>query len=82
MADQPTKDTLDLPRNRIIAGIAIFVIGHLAFLAIPIVSATPFSGSVKTILSGLLIFGIPELSALLSVVVLGKAGFNALKARG
>ena len=81
MADQPTKDSLDLPRNRLIGGIAIFVIGHMGPLAIPLLSATSLSASAKTIISGLLIFGIPELSILLSVVVLGKAGFNALKAR-
>jgi hypothetical protein len=71
----------ELPRNRLIAGIIVFVIGHAAPLAIPLVVASSLSTSWKTGLSGLMVFGIPELGTLLTVVVLGKAGFNALKSR-
>lgn len=80
MADDSENTELKLPRNRLIAGIAIFVIGHGAFLAIPFITASSLSTGWKTALSGLMIFGIPELMTLLSVVVLGKAGYNAVKA--
>jgi hypothetical protein len=71
----------ELPRNRLIAGVIVFVIGHAAPLAIPLVMASSLSTGWKTGLSGLMVFGIPELGTLLTVVVLGKAGFNALKSR-
>jgi hypothetical protein len=80
MADESTKPELKLPRGRLITGVAIFVIGHAAPLAIPLVTGSSLSTGWKTALSGLMIFGIPELMTLLAVVVLGKAGFNAVKA--
>ena len=79
-AEESTKPELKLPRSRLVAGIAIFVIGHAAPLAIPLVTSSSLSTGWKTALSGLMIFGIPELMTLLAVVVLGKAGFNAVKA--
>jgi Ca2+/H+ antiporter len=80
MADDSDKPELKLPRSRLVIGIAIFVIGHAAPLAIPLVTSSSLSTGWKTALSGLMIFGIPELMTLLAVVVLGKAGFNAVKA--
>ena len=79
-AEESTKPELKLPRSRLVTGIAIFVIGHLAPLAIPLITASSLPTGWKTALSGLSVFGIPELSILLAVVVLGKEGFNAVKA--
>jgi len=80
MANASKKPELLLPKNRLITGVAIFVIGHAAPLAIPLVTGSSLSTGWKTALSGLMIFGIPELMTLLAVVVLGKEGFNAVKA--
>ena len=80
MADESKKTDLELPGNRLKFGVAIFVIGHAAPLTIPLITATSLSTSWKTALTGLTVFGIPELSTVLAVVVLGKAGFNAVKA--
>ena len=80
MTDESTKPELKLPRSRLITGVAIFVIGHAAPLAIPLIAGSSLSTGWKTALSGLMIFGIPELMTLVAVVVLGKAGFNAVKA--
>jgi len=79
MADASTKPELKIPQNRLITGVAIFVIGHAAPLAIPLVTSTSLSTGWKTALSGLLVFGVPELMTLLAVIVLGKEGFNAVK---
>ena len=79
MAEDSAKADEEVPVNRLRVGAAIFVIGHLAPLAIPIVSASSLSASWKTVLSGLMFFGIPEVSTLLAVIVLGRAGFNLLK---
>ncbi len=81
MVKQQVKEQPDLPRSRLFLGAGTFIIGHLAFLAIPLVSASSLSDGWKTALSGLMLFGVPELSTLLAVVVLGKAGFVALKSR-
>lgn len=68
-------------RGRLIAGAAIFVGGQLAPLTIPLVASSSLSATWKTALSGLLLLGIPEIAILLAIVVLGKAGFIALKSR-
>lgn len=78
-AEESTKSELKLPRSRLVTGTAIFVIGHLAPLAIPLITASSLPTGWKTALCGLSVFGIPELSILLAVVVLGKEGFNAVK---
>ena len=67
-------------RGRLIAGAAIFVGGQLAPLTIPVVASSSLSATWKTALSGLLLLGIPEIAILLAIVVLGKAGFNRLRA--
>ena len=79
MATQTVEELPNVPRNRLIAGAVIFLVGHGAPLGIPFITASSLSTGWKTALSGLLIFGIPELMTLLSVVVLGKAGFFGLK---
>jgi hypothetical protein len=68
-------------RGRLIAGAAIFVGGQLAPLTIPLVTSSSLPATWKTALSGLLLLGVPEIAILLAIVVLGKAGFNRLKAR-
>ena len=79
VANERIKSEAKLPRSRLITGAVIFAIGHAAPLAIPLVATSALSDGWKTALSGLMLFGIPELGTLLAVVVLGKAGFNALK---
>jgi hypothetical protein len=80
MADKPKAPVEDLPRGRLFGGIAVFVIGHATPLAIPLVAASSLSTGWKTALSGLMVFGIPEIMTLVAVVIMGKAGFNAVKA--
>lgn len=70
-----------LSRNRLIAGAVIFVTGQLAPLTIPLVTNSALPATWKTALSGLLLLGVPEIAILLTVVVLGKEGFNHLKSR-
>lgn len=75
------KEDKKVARNRLIAGAVIFVTGQLAPLAIPLVVTSSLPARWKTALSGLLLLGVPEIAILLTVVVLGKAGFDALKSR-
>ena len=67
------------PKNRLIFGGIIFISGFLCPILIPVVLAMNFSAGLKSVLSGLLAVGIPELFMLIAVGVLGKEGFAYLK---
>jgi len=67
------------PKNRLIPGAIIFIIGFLSPVFIPLVIASNLSAGFKSVLTGLLAFGIPELFMIIAAGVLGKPGFNYLK---
>jgi len=81
MPKDPLRSDTRVSRNRLIAGAVIFVAGQLAPLAIPVVASSSLPATWKTALPGLLLLGVPEIAILLTIVVLGRAGFNALKSR-
>lgn len=66
-------------KTRLYLGGIVFVSGFLCPLLIPLVLATDLSSSLKTIISGLLGFGIPELFMIIAAGILGKPGFQYLK---
>jgi len=66
-------------KNRLIVGGAIFGLGQLAPLLVPVVAMSGLSTAWKSALSGFLLLGIPELAVLGAIAVLGKSGFNYLK---
>jgi hypothetical protein len=67
------------PKNRLIWGAAVFISGFLSPLFIPLVLSSGLSSGIKTVLSGLMAFGIPELFMIIAAGILGKDGFNYLK---
>jgi hypothetical protein len=67
------------PKGRLIWGGIVFVSGFLAPLLIPWVLSLEISTGMKSLISGLLALGIPELFMLIAVGILGKAGFQYLK---
>ncbi|MCD4696749.1 MAG: hypothetical protein K8S16_10970 [Bacteroidales bacterium] len=67
------------PTARLWVGIIVLVTGFLSPLLIPLVLSSGFSTGVKSVISGLLAFGIPELFMLIAVGIMGKEGFNYLK---
>jgi hypothetical protein len=69
------------PGWRFRIGVSLFVSGCLSPLCIPLVTATSLSTAWKTTLSGLLMLGIPELFWLVAAAIMGKPGFNYLKAK-
>ena len=69
------------PKGRLILGGAIFVFGLSCPVLVPLVLASGLPAGWKSVLSGLLLLGIPELFTIAAVAVLGKAGFNYLKSR-
>ena len=73
-------DTPDpIPRSRLILGSAMLIAGFLSPLAIPWIAGSGLPAGWKATISGLLIFGIPELMMLLAGAVMGKAGFTYLR---
>ena len=70
-----------ISKARLILGASILVIGFMSPLLIPLVTRTDWSIGIKTTLSGLLAFGIPEVFMLIAVAVLGKQGYEFLKGK-
>jgi hypothetical protein len=66
---------------RLRLGFTILVIGFLSPLSIPLVTATELSAKWKAVISGALAVGIPEVFSIVAIAIMGKAGFNYLKAR-
>ncbi|MFV9616662.1 MAG: hypothetical protein ACNYZG_11945, partial [Gammaproteobacteria bacterium] len=67
------------PKSRLILGGIIFISGFLSPLAIPLVTDSNLSIEWKTMLSAVLVLGVPEVFMLVAVAILGKQGFNYLK---
>jgi hypothetical protein len=68
-----------ITNSRIIFGTLILIVGFLSPLLIPFVTATDWSVGLKSTVSGLLAFGIPEIFMLLAVAVMGKQGYEFIK---
>jgi hypothetical protein len=79
--DQNTQPAAKPPTGRLTLGGAIFISGFLSPLLTPLVFASALPGGWKAAISGLLVFGIPELFMIIAVAVLGKEGYSYLKAK-
>ena len=69
------------PGWRFRLGVSFFALGLVCPVFVPLVAASGLSTEWKTILSGILMLGIPELLWVVAVAVMGKAGFDYIKAR-
>jgi len=67
------------PRGRLILGGIIFIAGFLSPLLIPVVLSSDLPPGLKSVLSGLLALGIPELFMIMAAGILGKPGYRYLK---
>lgn len=67
------------PKNRLIWGTVVFISGFFSPVFIPLVVSSGLSNGVKTVLSGLLAFGVPELFMVIAAGIMGKEGFNYIK---
>ena len=68
MAEEPVKAGQQVPANRLRVGAAIFVTGQLAPLAIPLVTNSSLPATWKSVLSGVLLLGVPELGIVLHLL--------------
>lgn len=68
-----------LSKLRLLLGGFVFISGFLSPLLVSAVTNTSWSTVLKTTLSGLLIFGIPELFMVIAIAITGKRGLAFLK---
>ena len=68
-----------ISKNRLILGGAIFIVGFFSPLLVPVVIAAELSTELTVLMSGLLMLGIPEITMLVSVAILGSDGYQVLK---
>ena len=66
---------------RLRLGLIILIVGFLSPLSIPLITATELPARWKAIISGALAVGIPEVFSIVAIAIMGKAGFNYIKAR-
>lgn len=68
-----------ISKNRLILGGTVFIGGFLSPLLIPLVVASELGGAWKSLLSAILLVGLPEVLMLVSVAILGADGYRFLK---
>ncbi len=66
---------------RLRLGTTIFIVSFCSPILIPLVTGSNLNTEWKTVLSGLLAFGIPELGAIIAVAIMGKPGFEMIRNR-
>lgn len=66
-------------RRKLRLGAVILVVGFFSPLLIPMVVASNWSAATKSIISGLLAFGIPEVFMIVAIAVMGKKGYELIK---
>jgi hypothetical protein len=62
-------------------GLTVLIVGWLSPLLIPLVTRTALATEWKTIVSGLLAVGIPEVFTVAAIAIMGKSGYNLIKER-
>jgi len=62
-------------------GLIVLVVGWLSPLCIPVITATELPTRWKTIISGALAVGIPEVFTIAAIAIMGKSGYNLIKER-
>lgn len=66
---------------RMSLALALWVGGFFLPLVIPLVTRLPLPVATKTALSGLLVFGLPQLLTVIAIAIVGKSGFHYLMER-
>jgi hypothetical protein len=68
-------------RWRMSLALALWVGGFFLPLVIPFITTLPLPVATKTALSGLLVFGLPQLLTVIAIAIVGKSGFHYLMER-
>jgi hypothetical protein len=77
------QETDQNPPNgwRFRVGLIFFVLGWLCPLLIPLVTRSDLPVETKTLLTGFFLLGLPEIFSVISIVILGKSGFEYIKSK-
>jgi hypothetical protein len=80
---QNTISNTDQPRAgwRFRLGLTVLIVGWFSPLLIPLVTRTSLATEWKTVISGLLAVGIPEVFTIAAIAIMGKSGYNLIKKR-
>jgi hypothetical protein len=62
-------------------GAALFGLGLVCPLFIPIITSADLSSASRTVLSGLMVFGVPVFRWLIAAVFIGRRGLESLRQR-
>ena len=68
-----------IPKTRLIIASVILLLSFILPVFIPLILLLPLSEGWKSTISGLFVFGIPQLLTLLTIVLVGKEGFRYIK---
>ncbi|WP_013322518.1 hypothetical protein [Gloeothece verrucosa] len=79
MINTNEPDSKQLSTGLLLLGGVIFLFGQLCPLFVPLVALSHWSTAWKTSISGLLVFGVPEIFMLISVAIVGQTGFKLIK---
>ena len=66
---------------RFYSGIFVLITGQVLPLFIPFIQGLNLPSNWKNLISGLLLMGFPQLFTLLSIIILGKEGFQQIKTK-
>ncbi len=77
------QDTEQNPPSgwRFRVGLIFFVLGWLCPLLIPLVTHSDLPVETKTLLTGFFLIGLPEIFSIISIVILGRSGFESIKSK-
>jgi len=70
-----------MARWRMSLALALWIGGFFLPLVIPLVATLPLPVATKATLSGLLVFGLPQLLTVIAIAIVGKSGFHYLMER-
>lgn len=76
-----TVEPATVPSGRVVLGASVFVAAFLSPALVPWVARSALATEWKAALSGVLLFGIPELGMFVAVLILGKSGYDYLNGR-
>jgi hypothetical protein len=82
MSEQhPHTRTSPGQRRKLVIGTVVLVVGFFSPFTIPVVLNSGLSEVAKSVISGLLVFGIPEVAMLVAIAIMGKPGYQYIKGK-
>lgn len=75
------RQDLQPQKSRLFFGAVVFVLSQALPFCVPSILNSGYSSETEAILSGILIFGLPEIGTMLAVAIMGKQGYEWLKSK-